>query len=732
MEIYVNPSLSLSFINSNKAIAVANSDYKLVSCEQELLQDVLECIKRNNNDELVYKKYGSLFDKKTIQSFINALIKENILYKKETSEIKKCTIAVLGAKSYAETFTNLLPEEISCSVVTDNIEDICKTHSEFDCVVYLPESSKLEDLLKVNAKFIQVNLPFVLFRSDGESLFVGPLVIPYKGACLECFLNHHVDLLNEASGEELSLNSMKPLIFSKPWPSCFTKAEIEVAFSLLLQDVVKIKCDNVSFDLYERELCIKPGSLNHIVSHKFVPHTDCCTCHAMNSTCCYISDLSELKIPETPGPFSHKPISYEFGGLRSVSAEQTRELLETAMKKTGLNIEIKLDENNPFNEFIPVYDSLLKLTHKNKTPYYFGKQLSHGKGINRQQAYFSAAFEIFERLSARYFGELPLVRGSIRTLGSHCIDLKEATKVISKITTPYDPYNVDMPIDWVWGYSLIDECPRLVPASLVFLSNIRFRGHFVGCGSSGLAAGATLEDAIFQGLMEVVEHDAWMIGQAKSEKLPLISYQGIRRKSVREAIEKLRSVGVEVVSRDYTNDVQIPTFRTWIVDPNNYEDYAFEGFGASLDPEIALERSITEAVQGRGVITKGNDQKIVYAPGRVTGLADYRNSLYKLYYFRRKDMLPTGKTLDIGNYSVPRFNSVADAVKNAIAKIRKVAPNADIVFVNLTREAIGVPVVKVYVTNGLQWFGDPLLIPSQRLLGEKGKYEDLYLGSFPH
>ena len=95
-------------------------------------------------------------------------------------------------------------------------------------------------------------------------------------------------------------------------------------------------------------------------------------------------------------------------------------------------------------------------------------------------------------------------------------------------------------------------------------------------------------------------------------------------------------------------------------------------------------------------------------------------------------MLPTGKTLDIGNYSVPRFNSVADAVKNAIAKIRKVAPNADIVFVNLTREAIGVPVVKVYVTNGLQWFGDPLLIPSQRLLGEKGKYEDLYLGSFPH
>lgn len=95
-------------------------------------------------------------------------------------------------------------------------------------------------------------------------------------------------------------------------------------------------------------------------------------------------------------------------------------------------------------------------------------------------------------------------------------------------------------------------------------------------------------------------------------------------------------------------------------------------------------------------------------------------------------MLPTGETRQIRNYSVPRFKSVADAIKNALARIRNVAPNADVVFVNLTREAIGVPVVKVYVTNGLQWFGDPLLIPSQRLLGEKGKYEDLYLGSFPH
>src|SRR6185295_3075966 len=66
---------------------------------------------------------------------------------------------------------------------------------------------------------------------------------------------------------------------------------------------------------------------------------------------------------------------------------------------------------------------------------------------------------------------------------------------------------------WVWGHSLTERRPRLVPASLVYL-NYRPAGDEAKIGlnaSTGLAAGATREEAILGGLLEIVERDAFTI-----------------------------------------------------------------------------------------------------------------------------------------------------------------------------------------------------------------------------
>ena len=59
-------------------------------------------------------------------------------------------------------------------------------------------------------------------------------------------------------------------------------------------------------------------------------------------------------------------------------------------------------------------------------------------------------------------------------------------------------------------------------ASLTFLTSTYFKGNFIPASSTGLAAGGTLKDAILQGIYEILEHDAWMIGQANMIKLPLV------------------------------------------------------------------------------------------------------------------------------------------------------------------------------------------------------------------
>ncbi|AYZ74803.1 hypothetical protein EGX98_11340 [Fusobacterium necrophorum] len=71
--------------------------------------------------------------------------------------------------------------------------------------------------------------------------------------------------------------------------------------------------------------------------------------------------------------------------------------------------------------------SYLEKSHINKTSYLLYSRLSHGKGINEQQAYFSAAFEIFERISARYFGEKQIISAKYQDVRDRAINLKLIT-----------------------------------------------------------------------------------------------------------------------------------------------------------------------------------------------------------------------------------------------------------------------------------------------------------------
>ncbi|WP_226929773.1 hypothetical protein [Fusobacterium necrophorum] len=47
--------------------------------------------------------------------------------------------------------------------------------------------------------------------------------------------------------------------------------------------------------------------------------------------------------------------------------------------------------------------------------------------MNEQQAYFSAAFEIFERISARYFGEKQIISAKYQDVRDRAINLKLIT-----------------------------------------------------------------------------------------------------------------------------------------------------------------------------------------------------------------------------------------------------------------------------------------------------------------
>src|SRR6185369_1672128 len=121
------------------------------------------------------------------------------------------------------------------------------------------------------------------------------------------------------------------------------------------------------------------------------------------------------------------------------------------------------------------------------------------------------------------------VVGSYHDLADDALDPRDCgvypdqVYAASHVLTPFDP---DRPIEWVWGYSLRDERPVLVPQRICYYGSGSRAGAFVMECSNGCASGSSIEEAIMFGLLELVERDAFLIGWYGGIDLPEIDLTG--------------------------------------------------------------------------------------------------------------------------------------------------------------------------------------------------------------
>jgi ribosomal protein S12 methylthiotransferase accessory factor len=94
---------------------------------------------------------------------------------------------------------------------------------------------------------------------------------------------------------------------------------------------------------------------------------------------------------------------------------------------------------------------------------------------------------------------------------------------------PFVPFRPDTSVRWVRGFRLRDRRPTYLPAQLVYLSWNRLAESEAAIGyatSSGHACGATMEQALVAGLLELLERDAFMIAWTSRLSLPLLDWSG--------------------------------------------------------------------------------------------------------------------------------------------------------------------------------------------------------------
>jgi ribosomal protein S12 methylthiotransferase accessory factor len=173
-------------------------------------------------------------------------------------------------------------------------------------------------------------------------------------------------------------------------------------------------------------------------------------------------------------------------------------------------------------------------------------------------------------------------------------------------------FNADMPEYWTMGFDLIQQRPMAVPYALVTMSAEarKYSQVWFQVGSNGLASGNVFLEAVCSALSEVIERDAvtcteleWGTSRAPVASVDLDS---VPYATVNALVDGLRDAGLLPLLLDCTVDTEVPTYRATLLDEALTSSGTFGGYGAHLDPEVAMIRALTEAVQGRTVYIAGS------------------------------------------------------------------------------------------------------------------------------
>lgn len=238
---------------------------------------------------------------------------------------------------------------------------------------------------------------------------------------------------------------------------------------------------------------------------------------------------------------------------------------------------------------------------------------TNGKGATQKAALASALGEYFERLSTNYFfadfwlGKQIAEGDFVHYPNEKWFPLPTDNQLPPEILDPrlrafYDPEQelqaFDL-IDLQSGNAKRGICAlpftRLSDQQTVYIPMNIIGNLYV---SNGMSAGNTANEARVQGLSEVFERYVKNRIIAESISLPAIPEAVlIRYPGVQEAISRLEAEGFPIFTYDASLGGKYPVICVVLFNPSN--GTCFASFGAHPDFGVALERTVTELLQGR-------------------------------------------------------------------------------------------------------------------------------------
>jgi len=154
------------------------------------------------------------------------------------------------------------------------------------------------------------------------------------------------------------------------------------------------------------------------------------------------------------------------------------------------------------------------------------------------------------------------------------------------------------PFHWLEGYSLTKKRKVLVPASLVY-ANYNYKKNKEPIiqlkNSTGAACGPSREFAIYRGICEIVERDAYMISFINN--LPKKNINLDSNSNLSRFKRRIERYDLEVHVLDTQLDFPMTTTTCLIFDKTGSGPAVCTGLGGSLDSKRAIRTAVFEAVR---------------------------------------------------------------------------------------------------------------------------------------
>ena len=542
----------------------------------------------------------------------------------------------------------------------------------------------LDDLLNV-AKYVEQG-HWLPVRMRGDEVLVGAMLGPGFG-CADCFVARHesrrsVDLMS-ARLAGLDRPPTSPNLHPAA-PALAAGMVISVAEGRRLGETPTAEDDCRS---------INPVSLESR-RHALVPVPGCITCDpGGNSTVNLERDLDRQMISSNDG-----------GGLRTVEPETTWQTYEHLVSDVlGIVPEVCIlgDPSLRVHRagLNPVWNDRQDLDGLRASL----RQSAMGKGLTIASSRAGALAEALERQSMIWQGDETVQVARMdeleRAIHPQDIQLYSAAQIAAAELdgSPthrfhYVPqtFQVDQEHAWSQVRSIADDRRAWIPSAIAYLGVPRTGpGSLRGC-SNGVAAGNSVDEALLQGLLELVERDSvalWWYSRAHRPRIDLDATDDPR---VRAALTPLRARGRDVWVLDITSDLGIPAMAALTATPEGGR--VLMGFGAHVDPVIAVVRARTEVCQSESGIS---DWKAENTP---KGVPEIEGEWLAAVTTATDPWLAPHGSAPLARASTLNLHESLDAVLVALSMA-----GLEAWWMDLTRRDIGLPVVRT-VVPGLRHF----------------------------